>query len=230
MSTKTLWIGDRPVGEDHPCFVIAEVGVNHNGQLKLALELIDVAVEAKADAVKFQKRSLEHLYQKEILQDPNRAEQAFQYMIPILQEMELSDEEYHTIVEHCRQKGTIFLCSPWDVPSVDFLETLAVVAYKIASADLTNFPLLEHVVDKAKPILLSTGMSTLEEIATTVAFLKERQAEFALLHCHSAYPAPFEEVNLLFMETLREFGVPVGYSGHERGIAISTVASALGAC
>ncbi|MFQ5893100.1 MAG: N-acetylneuraminate synthase family protein [Nitrospinota bacterium] len=230
MSTKTLWIGDRPVGEDHPCFVIAEVGVNHNGQLKLALELIDVAVEAKADAVKFQKRSLEHLYQKEILQDPNRAEQAFQYLIPLLREMELSDEDYHTIVEHCRQKGTTFLCSPWDLPSVDFLETLAVPAYKIASADLTNFPLLEHVVDKGKPILLSTGMSSLEEIATTVAFLKKHQAEFALLHCHSTYPAPFEEVNLRFMETLREFGVPVGYSGHERGIAISTVASALGAC
>ena len=223
-------IGDRLIGDDQPTYIIAEIGVNHNGLLELALELIDVAVDAGADAVKFQKRKLDKLYAKKYLDNANAGEKTLRYLLPILQSVELPDDSYHKIVEHCRKRNITFLCSAFDVESADFLETLGVPAYKVASADLTNLPLLDHLVQKGKPLILSTGMSRIDEVEFTVDFLKERGAEFALLHCNSTYPAAFEDINLRFMEHLRVFGVPVGYSGHERGIAVSTVASALGAC
>jgi N-acetylneuraminate synthase len=225
----TINIAGRLIGDGQPTYVIAEIGVNHNGILDLALELIDIAVDAGADAVKFQKRSLDKLYGKKYLENANFGEKTLRYMLPILQQVELSAEAYHTIVEHCRQKGITFLCSAFDVESADFLEPLGVPAYKVASADLTNLPLLDHLVQKGKPMILSTGMSRMEEVEFSVNFLKERGAEFALLHCNSTYPTAFEDVNLRFMEQLRRFDVPVGYSGHERGIAVSTVAAALGA-
>ena len=151
------------------------------------------------------------------------------YLLPILQQVELSDDGYYKIVEYCQQKKITFLASAFDPESADFLDSLGVPAYKVASADLTNLPLLDHLVHKRKPLILSTGMSRMEEVEFTVDFLKERQVEFALLHCNSTYPAAFEDINLRFMDQLRRFGVPVGYSGHERGIAVSTVAAALGA-
>ena len=222
-------IGDRLVGDDQPTYIIAEIGVNHNGILDLALQLIDVAVEAGADAVKFQKRSLDQLYAKKYLDNANSGEKTLRYLLPILQQVELPDHAYYKIVEYCRKKGITFICSAFDPQSADFLETLDIPAYKVASADLTNLPLLDHLVQKGKPLILSTGMSRMEEVEITVDFLHEREAEFALLHCNSTYPAAFEDINLRFMDQLRRFGVPVGYSGHERGIAVSTVASALGA-
>ncbi len=222
-------IGDRLIGDGHPAFVIAEIGVNHNGLLPLALELVDAAVDAGADAVKFQKRNLESLYAKKYLDNANAGEKTLRYLLPILQRVELPDRAYHRIVEYCREKDIIFMCSAFDIESADFLEELGVPAYKVASADLTNLPLLDHLVKKGKPIILSTGMSRMEEVETTVRFLNQRGAEFALLHCNSTYPAAFEDINLRFMDRLRRFGVPVGYSGHERGIAVSTVATALGA-
>jgi sialic acid synthase SpsE/sugar phosphate isomerase/epimerase len=222
-------IGDRLVGDDQPTYIIAEIGVNHNGILPLALELIDVAVSAGADAVKFQKRNLEKLYAKKYLDNANSGEKTLRYLLPILQQVELPDSDYEKIVEYCRQKDITFLCSAFDADSADFLETLGVPAFKVASADLTNLPLLAHLVRKGKPLILSTGMSRMEEVEVTVNFLKQRDAEFALLHCNSTYPAAFEDINLRFMDRLRIFGVPVGYSGHERGIAVSTVASVLGA-
>ncbi len=222
-------IGDRLVGDGQPTYVIAEIGVNHNGILALALELIDVAVEAGADAVKFQKRNLEKLYPKKYLENANSGEKTLRYLLPILQQVELPEHAYYKIVEYCRRKKITFLCSAFDMDSADFLETLDIPAYKVASADLTNLPLLDHLVQKGKPLILSTGMSRMEEVETTVDFLKSRNAVFALLHCNSTYPAAFEDINLRFMDQLRRFDVPVGYSGHERGIAVSTVASALGA-
>jgi len=222
-------IGDRLVGDDQPTYIIAEIGVNHNGILDLALQLIDVAVDSGADAVKFQKRSLDQLYAKKYLENANSGEKTLRYLLPILQQVELPDHAYHKIVEYCRKKGITFMCSAFDPQSADFLETLDIPAYKVASADLTNLPLLDHLVQKGKPLILSTGMSRMEEVEITVDFLREREAEFALLHCNSTYPAAFEDINLRFMDQLRRFGVPVGYSGHERGIAVSTVASALGA-
>lgn len=222
-------IGERRIGDGHPTYVIAEIGVNHNGILALALELIDAAVDAGADAVKFQKRALEKLYAKKYLQDINAGEKTLRYMLPILQQVELPDDDYLQIVAYCMKKKITFLASAFDVDSADFLDRLGVPAFKVASADLTNLPLLDHLVEKGKPLILSTGMSRMDEVETTVEFLQERQAEFALLHCNSTYPAAFEDINLRFMDQLRRFGVPVGYSGHERGIAVSTVASALGA-
>jgi N-acetylneuraminate synthase len=224
-----LKIGDRLIGDGHPTYVIAEIGVNHNGLLALALELIDASIHAGADAVKFQKRQLDKLYAKKYLDNANAGEKTLRYMLPILQQVELSDDAYFEIVEYCNKKGITFLASAFDPESADFLEQLNVPAYKVASADMTNLPLLDHLIEKGKPLILSTGMSRMEEVEITVEFLKERQAQFALLHCNSTYPAAFEDINLRFMNQLRQFGVPVGYSGHERGIAVSTVASALGA-
>lgn len=223
-------IGDRLIGDDYPTYVIAEIGVNHNGILNYAFRLIDAAVEAGADAVKFQKRNLKNLYPEKYLQNANIGEKNLNYLLPILQQVELSDEDYYRLVEYCREKGITFMCSAFDEDSADFVDSLGVPAFKTASADLINLPLFEHLVLKGKPIIASTGMSRWDEVVTTVEFLKERQTEFALLHCNSAYPAAFGDINLRFMARLGEFGVPVGYSGHERGIAVSTVASALGAC
>ena len=226
----TIKIGDRIIGRGYPTYVIAEIGVNHNGILELALELIDASIRAGADAVKFQKRNLDKLYAKKYLHNANMGEKTLRYLLPILQQVELPDEAYERIVEYCQQRGITFLCSAFDIESVDFLEHLEVPAYKIASADLTNLPLLDYLIGIKKPLILSTGMSRMEEVEFTVNYLREGGAEFALLHCNSTYPAAFEDINLKFMDRLREFRVPVGYSGHERGIAISTVASALGAC
>jgi len=225
----TIKIGDRLIGDGQPTYIIAEIGVNHNGFLDLALKLIDVAVEAGADAVKFQKRNLEKLYPKKYLENANSGEKTLRYLLPILQQVELPEQAYYTIVEHCRKRGITFLSSAFDADSADFLETLGVPAYKVASADLTNLPLLDHLARKGKPLLVSTGMSHMHEVETTVDFLKQRGVQFALLHCNSTYPVSFEDINLRFMNQLRRFEVPVGYSGHERGIAVSTVAAALGA-
>ena len=222
-------IGDRLIGDGHPTYIVAEIGVNHNGIPQLAFELIDVAVDAGADAVKFQKRKLEKIYPQKYLDNVNAGEKSLRYLLPILQQVELPESTYHEIVAYCKKKGITFLCSPFDRESADFLETLDVPAFKVASADLTNLPLLDHLVKKGKPLILSTGMSRSDEVDFTVKYLKERGAQFALLHCNSTYPAAFEDINLRYMDQLRKYDVPVGYSGHERGIAVSTVAAALGA-
>lgn len=224
-----ITIGDRLVGDGQPTYIIAEIGVNHNGILPLALELIDAAVDAGADAVKFQKRTLDSLYARKYLDNANAGEKTLRYLLPILQRVELPDHAYHKIVDDCHKKEITFLASAFDPESADFLDQLGVPAFKVASADLTNLPLLDHLVNLGKPLILSTGMSRMEEVEITVNFLKQRGAEFALLHCNSTYPAAFEDINLRFMDRLRQFGVPVGYSGHERGIAVSTVAASLGA-
>jgi N-acetylneuraminate synthase len=222
-------IGDRLVGDGQSTYIIAEIGVNHNGILPLAIELIDAAKSSGADAVKFQKRDLRQLYAQKYLENANSGEKTLRYLLPILQQVELPDEAYHEIVDYCRQKQITFLCSAFDEKSADFVDQLNVPAFKVASADLTNLPLLDHLVSKGKPLIISTGMSHMDEVEFSVNHLKERKAEFILLHCNSTYPAAFEDINLRFMDRLRKFGVPVGYSGHERGIAVSTVASALGA-
>jgi sialic acid synthase SpsE/sugar phosphate isomerase/epimerase len=164
-----------------------------------------------------------------LLNNPNTAEWAFQYMLPILQQTELSEADFCRIKAYCDRKGIRFMCTPWDEDSLEFLDELGQDAFKVSSADLVNFPLLEKIIATGKPLILSTGMATPYEIERTVGFLQERQAEFALLHCVSTYPAPFESLNLRFIETLKQYGIPVGYSSHERGIAMPLVALALGA-
>lgn len=227
---RHLRIGERRIGPNEPCYVIAEIGLNHNGDLAIAKRLVDVAAAAGADAVKFQKRKLTETYRREIVEQPRHGEQGLQYIVPLLAEFELSDEAFRALHAHCAARDITFMCTPWDRASVDFLETMELAAYKIGSPDMTNFPLIEYVAQTHKPLLMSTGMSTEEEIRRSLAFLDEREAEYALFHCVSTYPAAPEEINLRFMQTLREWsGRPVGYSGHDTGTVVSLAAVAMGA-
>ncbi|MFI5309845.1 MAG: N-acetylneuraminate synthase family protein [Gemmatimonadales bacterium] len=227
---RHLRIGTRRIGPNEPCYVIAEIGVNHNGDLSVAKRLVDVAAAAGADAVKFQKRKLNETYRQEIIDQPRHGEQGLQYLVPLLIEFELTDAAFRELYAYCRSRDITFMCTPWDRASVDFLESMDLAAYKIGSPDMTNFPLIEYVVATGKPLLMSTGMSTEEEIRRTLAFLEELHADYALFHCVSTYPAAPEEINLKFMQTLREWsGRPVGYSGHDTGTAISLAAVAMGA-
>ncbi|WDP89755.1 MAG: N-acetylneuraminate synthase family protein [Desulfobacter sp.] len=229
MSCPIIHINGREVGENRPTYIIAEIGINHNGDAGMARELISAAHEAGADAVKFQKRCLESLYPEDMLNDPGKYEQHFQYMIPLLQKVELSESDYGDLRGEATERGMDFLCTPFDKESADFLEALGVDGYKIASADLNNLDLLAHVALKKQPMIVSTGMSYREEIEMTVGLLKEEGADFALLHCRSAYPVWPREVNLKMITWLKKFQAPVGYSGHDIGITIPLVAASMGA-
>lgn len=223
-------IDQKEIGITKPCYIVAEIGVNHNGKIDLAKKLVDVACEAGADAVKFQKRSLTSLYNEDVLNNPNVDSQGLEILLDFLKEVELTDSEYSEIITYCQEKGISFLCTPWDRPSVDFLERFNVPAYKIASADLTNLPLIKYIAKTGKPIIISTGMSTIEEIEDTVDFVKKQNIPFILLHSNSTYPAPVESLNLSLIPFLRtKFNVPVGYSGHEASFMPTVVAANLGA-
>lgn len=230
MSVQPLIVGERKIGPGYPTFVIAEAGINHNGSLQRAYELIDAAADAGADAVKFQKRNLAEVYQKKILDNPNSAEQKYQYLIPLLKEFELPDDAYPKMEKYAEEKGIIFMVNPWDKKSCDMIESLLhVPIYKIGSPDFTNNELLEYIAATKKPMIASTGMAQEEEIKKGIEFIKTLGVPFAILHCNSTYPAPFQEINLKYMDVLAKYGVPVGYSGHERGIAVSIGAVARGA-
>ena len=170
------------IGYDEPCYIIAEIGINHNGDLILAKKLIDAAVESGANAVKFQKRNLESIYQKEILENPTLDSQGTEILVDVLNEVEFQEDDFKNILDYCKEKKITFLCTPWDIPSVDFLEKFNVPAYKIASADLTNFPLIRHISQTKKPMIISTGMSDMDEIEKTVNFVKNQDASF-LFQC-----------------------------------------------
>jgi len=224
-------VGNRVIGHDSPTYVIAEAGINHNGSVQIAKRLVDIAVDAGADAVKFQKREMTETYVEDIVENPTLAEMGVEYTVSNLKDVLLTDAQYLDLAEYCGEQGIQFLCSPWDRASVDYLEDLGMPFYKVGSPDMTNFVLLERLVETGKPLLVSTGMSEEKEIERTVEFLKEWNVEFGLLHCRSTYPAPFRNLNLDFIKELRHrYDVPVGYSGHERGIAMSTAAVAMGAC
>lgn len=229
--TEQIRVGDRVISHDSSAYVIAEAGINHNGSIQIAKELVDVAVESGADAVKFQKRKLSETYLKDVVDDPAIAEMGVEYTVSNLKDVLLTDSQYRELATYCDEQNIQFLCSPWDKDSVDFLEDIDIPVYKVGSPDMTNFVLLERLLETEKPLLLSTGMSEEKEIDRTVEFLKERDAEFGLLHCRSTYPSPFHNLNLEFINELkRRYDVPVGYSGHERGIAVSSAAVAMGAC
>jgi len=227
--SPTIQIGNRKISKEHPTYIIAEIGINHNGNPDLARQLIDVAADAKVDAVKFQKRHLPSLYREDILTDTLKYEQNFQYMIPILNEVELSEADYYDLKTYAEERNLEFLCTPFDIPSADFLSCLGIKAFKIASADLTNLELLEYTACLQKPMLVSTGMSYWDEIERAVNLLKSKGADFALLHCRSVYPVYPREVNLKMISRLCRFGCPVGYSGHDIGITIPLVAASMGA-
>lgn len=223
-------IEDKIIGINHPCYIIAEIGVNHNGDINLAKKLIDIAVESGADAVKFQKRNLESLYREEALKNPNSESQGFEILLAELKEIELSKEDYIDIVNYCKEKKITFLCTPWDTPSVDFLEQLDTPAYKIASGDMTNFPLIKHISKTKKPMIISTGMSQIEEIEKMVDFVQTMNVPIILLHANSTYPSPIESLNVsLIPEYSKKFALPIGFSDHETGIIGSLTAANMGA-
>lgn len=207
---------------------IAEIGNNHNGDIDLAIELVDIAVAAGADCAKFQMRNIEEVYRKKSL-DKVGEDLGTEYIIDLLGRFELSIEEQARLKEYCDGKNITYMCTPWDQKSLAVLEQFGVEAYKIASADLTNIPLIDQVSDTGKPLIISTGMSTEDEIRFTASFLQKKQSSFALLHCNSTYPAPFHDIQLGWMKNLKEFTPVFGYSGHERGTAVSLAAVALGA-
>ncbi|WP_424183776.1 N-acetylneuraminate synthase family protein [Actinokineospora sp. G85] len=232
MSTPapTTAIGGRLVGAGHPAYVVAEAGINHNGDVELAKRLVDVAADAGADAVKFQKRTPEIATPPSMRDTRRETPWGEMSYLDYRYRVEFDEEQYADIARHCDKRGIAWFASPWDVPSVEFLERFDVPTHKVASASLTDVPLLEALRDTGKPIICSTGMSTMEEVDAAVAVLGTER--LVLLHATSTYPCPPEESNLRTIATLRERfpDVPVGYSGHERGLQVSVAAVALGAC
>src|SRR5215208_4566960 len=231
---QTIKVDNKLIGPGQPVFVIAEAGVNHNGDLKMARALIDVAVDSGADAVKFQTFQADRLVTPEA---PKAAYQAAntgdtESQFEMLRRLELSPEAHRELQSYCEERGIIFLSTPFDEEAVDLLDELGVPAFKISSGDLTNSPLLEHVARKGKPVILSTGMSELSELIEAVSVLNTAGCETPiLLHCVSNYPADPAEVNLRAMQTMRSaFDVPVGFSDHTQGIDVALAAVALGAC
>lgn len=222
MTTQPVKIGRRLVGPGQPCYVIGEIGINHNGDISIAKQLIDKAVEYGFDAVKFQKRTIEIVFSPEELARPR--ESVFGTTNGDLKRgLEFGFEDYKEIDAYCRAKGIDWFCSPWDEGSVDFLEEFNPVCYKIASASLTDTGLLQHVKKTGRPVLLSTGMSSMDEIEQAVSTLGD--APLVLLHTTSTYPSAHAEINLAVIETLRErFAKPVGYSGHEVDVIPSIMA------
>lgn len=226
--SKCVRIADKVVGDGKPCFIIAEIGINHNGSVDLAKKMIDIAVTTGCDAVKFQKRTVDIVYSQEELAKERKS--VFGNTNGDLKRgLEFGEAEYKEIDNYCKEKGIIWFASCWDEKSVDFIDKFDVPCYKIASASLTDDKLLKYTRSKGKPILLSTGMSSLEEIRHAVEVLGKDN--LVIYHCTSTYPSNAEETNLLAIEELKkEFDCPVGYSGHERGVTPSVLAVALGAC
>jgi N-acetylneuraminate synthase len=221
-------IGDRSVGEGHPCYIIAEIGINHNGELDTARKLIDVAAAAGCNAVKFQKRTVDVVYPAEELARPR--ESPFGTTNGDLKYgLEFGQEEFQAIDSYCKERKITWFASCWDEASVDFIAQFNVPCFKIASASLTDDNLLRHTRSKKRPILLSTGMSSLEQIDHAVDLLGKK--DLVVLHTTSTYPAFYEELNLRVIPELKQrYGLPVGYSGHETGLSTTIATVAMGAC
>jgi N-acetylneuraminate synthase len=222
-------IAGRTVGDGHPCYLVAEIGINHNGDLAIAKQLIDTAAAAGCDAVKFQKRDPELSVPPEQRSMMRETPWGTITYLEYRYKVELGPEAYQEIARYCKEESIAWFASGWDEDSVDFLERLNVPCYKIPAAALTDDPLLRHVRSKSRPIIMSTGMSTLEQLDHAVEVVGKE--DLILLHCCSAYPAHYEELNLRVIPMLRDrYGVLVGYSGHETGLPASVAAVAMGAC
>jgi N-acetylneuraminate synthase len=223
-------VGQKYVGDDEPCYIVGEIGINHNGDTTLALKLIELAASAGCNAVKFQKRTIDVVYTPEELSKPR--ENPFGPTNGDLKRgLELSQTQYEQINVYCQSKGMAWFASCWDEASVDFIDQFPVPAYKIASASLTDDGLLRYTRAHAnsRPILLSCGMSTVAQVDHAVEVLGREN--LILLHTVSTYPASYEDLNLRTIQTMHQrYGLPVGYSGHESGLGSSTAAVALGAC
>lgn len=225
-----LQLGDFLITDQNPTFIIAEVGNNHNGDFGLAKELVDLAVEAKVDCVKFQMRDLSSLYSNQGKSGEAGYDLGSQYTLDLLNKFQLSNDELCQVFDYCRQRGILPLCTPWDLVSVKVLDEYGLEGFKVASADFTNYEMLEALAKTGKPLICSTGMSKEAEIKASVNLLRRLGAPFALLHCNSTYPTPFKDVNLSYLPRLKQLAdTVVGYSGHERGFAVPLAAVALGA-
>jgi N-acetylneuraminate synthase len=221
-------IGNTLIGDGHPCYIVAEIGINHNGSVAIAKQLIDLASAAGCNAVKFQKRTIDVVYTPEELAKP-RESPFGETNGDLKRGLEFGLPQYREIDQYCRHEELAWFASCWDEASVDFIHQFNPPCYKIASASLTDDNLLRYIRGKGKPILLATGMSTLEEVDRAVEVLGTK--DLIILHAVSTYPALYEQLNLLVIPELKKrYGVPIGYSGHETGLPSSVAAVALGAC
>jgi N-acetylneuraminate synthase len=224
-----IQVGNRWVGDDQPCFIVAEIGINHNGEVDIAKKLIRVAVACGCDAVKFQKRTPELCVPQSQRSLMRETPWGYISYMEYREKVEFGRPQYDEIDRFCSQEGVVWFASCWDNPSIDFLEEFNPPCYKIASASLTNDDLLRHTRATGRPIILSTGMSSLDDIDHAVEVLG--LDNLILLQSVSTYPARYDELNLRAIATLRQrYQIPVGYSGHETGIASTVAAVALGAC
>ncbi|MDD3593707.1 MAG: N-acetylneuraminate synthase family protein [Candidatus Gastranaerophilales bacterium] len=225
---NSVKIGHSIVGDAHPCFIIAEIGINHNGCIKTAKKLIDLAQTSGCNAVKFQKRTIDVVYTQEELAMP-RPNPFGETNGDLKRGLEFGYEQYAEIDKYCKEKNMTWFASCWDEASVDFIEQFNPPCYKISSASLTDDNLLKYTRAKGKPILLSTGMSMVEEIDHAVAVLGVK--DLIIYHCTSTYPTDNNEINLNAIAFLKQrYNVPVGFSGHERGVLPSVLSVAMGAC
>ncbi len=231
---REISIAGRKIGPGWPCFIIAEAGVNHNGDVELAKRMIEIAARSGADAVKFQTFKADQLvtpyapkaeYQKQTTESGES-------QLEMLRRLELSAEAHRELMDYCRQRDILFMSSPFDEESADFLAGLSVEVFKIPSGEITNLPFLERMARKGKPMIVSTGMSSLTEVETAVDTIRKAgNRDLVLLHCVSNYPADPRDANLRAMHTMTaKFDVPVGYSDHTPGIEVALAAVALGAC
>ena len=226
---EAIQIGNKIVGAGSPVFITAEIGINHNGDLNIAKRLIDVAAMAGCDAVKFQKRTPEKAVPLEYRDVMRETPWGLVSYLEYRRKVEFGMQEYQEIDRYCKEKGILWFASCWDEQSVDFIEQFSPPVLKVASASLTDMPLLQKMRAAQRPIILSTGMSTIEEIEQAVAYLGEQN--LLLAHSTSTYPCPPAELNLRMIQTLQaSFNCPVGYSGHEVGLQTTLAAVTLGAC
>jgi sialic acid synthase SpsE len=225
-------LGKRKIGDNEPTFVIAEAGINHQGELEIAKKLVVEAKRCGADAVKFQKRTINRILTKEGLEADYDNPNSFGNTYGEHKEaLELTEDEYVELKKFCDEQDIIFCASGWDEESIDFLDSLGMPFFKMASADLTNIPLLVHTAKKGKPMFLSTGMANLDQVKLAYETIKKYISDIVVFQCTSTYPSAFNEINLNVIHTYKkEFPeVVIGYSGHEKGIAIPPVAVGLGA-
>jgi len=226
---RELKIGDRLVGDGHPTYIVGEIGINHNGDIEVAKQLIDLAKWAGADAIKFQKRTPELAVPKDQRDKMRETPWGYISYMDYRYKVEFGEEQYREIDAYSKQKGMQWFVSAWDEPSVDFTEAFDPPCYKVPSASLTDHALLKHLGKTGRPIILSTGMSTMEEIKEAVGLLD--MDNLMLTHTTSTYPCEPSELNLRMIKTLQDtFPCPIGYSGHEVGLVLSAIAVAMGAC
>jgi N-acetylneuraminate synthase len=226
---REVKLGNRLVGDGHPVYITAEIGINHNGDLSIAKELIDAAVDAGCDAVKFQKRTPELCVPPDQRDKMRHTPWGYITYMEYREKVEFGEDEYSEIVDYCQKNNIGWQASAWDEPSVDFLEKFDPIVHKVASASLTDTTLLKKIRAQGKPMILSSGMSEMEQIKAAVDLVGTE--DLILAHCTSTYPCPPSELNLRMIQTLRDlYPCPIGYSGHEVGLPTTVAAVVLGAC